>query len=194
MRQFVGFGRFASIRAIQIREELLTLVEKVDEIDPDCVVEIGSYQGGTLYMWSRLLDAERIVSIDLPEDELHHTGYNPRLFQAFSHTAEMRFVRGFSQNDETKEVVEDMLESEPIDFLFIDGDHSYEGVKADFEQYEPLVRDGGLIALHDIAYDSDGNGVPQFWDEITTEYETESIVVDNPDDWDYPLGIGLVRV
>lgn len=37
-----------------------------------------------------------------------------------------------------------------MDFLFIDGDHAYEGVKADFEMYSPLVRKGGLVALHDI--------------------------------------------
>jgi predicted O-methyltransferase YrrM len=37
-----------------------------------------------------------------------------------------------------------------LDFLFIDGDHTYEGVKQDFEMYTPLVRKGGLVAMHDI--------------------------------------------
>lgn len=36
-----------------------------------------------------------------------------------------------------------------IDFLFIDGDHSYEGVKLDFELYSKLLSDNGLILLHD---------------------------------------------
>jgi len=36
------------------------------------------------------------------------------------------------------------------DFLFIDGDHTYEGVEGDFEMYSPLVRRGGIIAFHDI--------------------------------------------
>lgn len=36
-----------------------------------------------------------------------------------------------------------------IDFLFIDGDHSYEGVKADFELYSKLLTDRGIIAIHD---------------------------------------------
>ena len=34
-----------------------------------------------------------------------------------------------------------------IDFLFLDGDHSYEGVRRDFENYAPLVRPGGIVAL-----------------------------------------------
>lgn len=36
-----------------------------------------------------------------------------------------------------------------IDFLFIDGDHSYEGVKTDFELYSTLLSDRGIIAIHD---------------------------------------------
>jgi hypothetical protein len=36
-----------------------------------------------------------------------------------------------------------------IDFLFIDGDHSYEGVKTDFELYSKIISDNGTIVLHD---------------------------------------------
>jgi hypothetical protein len=36
-----------------------------------------------------------------------------------------------------------------IDFLFIDGDHSYEGVKTDFELYSKILVDNGVIVLHD---------------------------------------------
>jgi predicted O-methyltransferase YrrM len=37
----------------------------------------------------------------------------------------------------------------PIDFIFIDGDHSYEGLRADWEAWSPLVAPDGIIALHD---------------------------------------------
>lgn len=36
-----------------------------------------------------------------------------------------------------------------FDFIFIDGDHSYEGIKNDWEQYSHKVVKGGIIALHD---------------------------------------------
>jgi predicted O-methyltransferase YrrM len=45
------------------------------------------------------------------------------------------------------------LKDNKVDFLFIDADHSYEGVKKDFEMYSPLVRKGGIIAFHDIIPD-----------------------------------------
>ncbi len=38
-----------------------------------------------------------------------------------------------------------------IDYLHIDADHSYKAVKADFEAYEPRMREGGIITLHDTA-------------------------------------------
>jgi len=38
---------------------------------------------------------------------------------------------------------------QPIDFLFIDGDHSYEGLKGDWHAWNPLIEIGGIVALHD---------------------------------------------
>jgi predicted O-methyltransferase YrrM len=39
--------------------------------------------------------------------------------------------------------------SEPVDFIFIDGDHSWDGIKADWQGWSPLMRCGGIVALHD---------------------------------------------
>jgi predicted O-methyltransferase YrrM len=38
---------------------------------------------------------------------------------------------------------------EGVDFIFIDGDHSYEGLKNDWLAWTPLVASGGIVALHD---------------------------------------------
>ena len=38
----------------------------------------------------------------------------------------------------------------PVDFLFIDGDHTQDGFQRDFEKYWPMVAKGGACALHDI--------------------------------------------
>jgi len=43
--------------------------------------------------------------------------------------------------------------SAPIDFLFIDGDHSYQGVKADWDAWTPHLAPGGHVALHDARID-----------------------------------------
>ena len=58
-----------------------------------------------------------------------------------------------------------ILKDNKVDFIYIDGDHNYEGVKKDFEMYSPLVRKGGIIAFHDIV----PSGYPKvykFWNEV----------------------------
>ena len=42
-----------------------------------------------------------------------------------------------------------VLQDIKLDFIFIDGDHSYEGVKKDFELYSQLLTDKGIIIIHD---------------------------------------------
>lgn len=81
-----------------------------------------------------------------------------------------------------------------IDFLFIDGDHSYEGVKQDFLDYEPFVKKGGIVVLHDIN-DSERHRernvfVSKFWQEIKDEPNFESFEINANEDW---AGIGLLK-
>jgi predicted O-methyltransferase YrrM len=38
---------------------------------------------------------------------------------------------------------------QPVDFVFIDGDHSERGLLADWQAWSPLVEPGGIVALHD---------------------------------------------
>lgn len=43
--------------------------------------------------------------------------------------------------------------NKPIDMLFIDGNHSYEGAKRDFLEWSPFVKPGGYLAMHDVSND-----------------------------------------
>jgi len=77
----------------------------------------------------------------------------------------IHLIRANSHDTETLQKVKKILNGKNLDFLFIDGDYTYEGVKRDFEMYGPLVRKGGIIAFHDIVpsrYENVG-GVPKFW-------------------------------
>jgi hypothetical protein len=50
-----------------------------------------------------------------------------------------------------------------INYLHIDGDHSYDGVKRDFEDYSPLMTEDGVITVHD----TDIPGIRDYLQEIT---------------------------
>jgi predicted O-methyltransferase YrrM len=62
----------------------------------------------------------------------------------------------------------------PIDMIFIDGDHTYEGVKADWDLYTPHMSQFGWVVFHDTLWDirpdprwqRDDMGVPRFVEEL----------------------------
>jgi predicted O-methyltransferase YrrM len=72
-----------------------------------------------------------------------------------------------------------------VDFLFIDGDNTYEGVKKDFEMYSLLVRNGGVIAFHDICPHPPETGceVSRFWNKVKQRYKYAEIVKDCNQKW-----------
>jgi predicted O-methyltransferase YrrM len=74
--------------------------------------------------------------------------------------------------------VQNILSGRQLDLLFIDGDHTYEGVKSDFEMYSPLARDGAVIAFHDILEHPPKLGVEvdRYWNEIKAGYRHVEIV------------------
>jgi len=87
--------------------------------------------------------------------------------------------------------IEAILRDNKVDFLFIDGDHSYEGVKKDFEMYSPLVKKGGIIAFHDIVPHPPETRceVNKFYNEIKYDYRHIEIVRDWAQKW---AGIGVL--
>lgn len=73
--------------------------------------------------------------------------------------------------------VKSILNGENLDFIFIDGDHTYKGVKKDFEMYSKLVK-RGIIAFHDIVPGPKQNvgDVPKFWKEIKNKFKHKELV------------------
>ena len=73
-----------------------------------------------------------------------------------------------------------ILGVQKLDFLFIDADHSYEGVKKDFEMYRELVGKGGIIAFHDICIPKPETGVEvrKLWCELKKQYPCKEIIKD----------------
>jgi predicted O-methyltransferase YrrM len=185
------------VAPIQNPRELARWIQRVADVKPDVVVEIGTAKGGTFLLLSRVAaPGATLVSIDLPGGYYGggYAGWKEGFFRKLSGADKKTFfIRANSHDHSTRERLEEILSGRKIDVLFIDGDHSYAGAKNDFLQYLPLVRPGGLIGLHDILYnrfDSDID-VYRLWNEIKGYYAVEEIV-DRPDQGNW--GIGVVEV
>jgi len=195
----LGRDVYIDIRPAQVYEEILGLAEIVANLKPRRVLEIGTARGGTLFIWCRLAsDDATVISVDLPGGPFGggYPMWRAVLYRYFRKPQQkLHLIRGDSHDPQTLEKVEKILEGEKLDFLFIDGDHTYEGVKRDFEMYSPLVRGGGVVAFHDIVphdkvHDPYGQvGVPRFWSEIKGRYRHLEIVKDWGQGW---AGIGVL--
>lgn len=185
---FGSKGRFA-VNSTQIPSEIHGLAAEVAKLKPKVIVEIGTYRGGTALIWSQLA-SERVITCDI-----NPPGPRGELIAAFpppGSNCRVTMLTGDSHTDAFVRRLESELGGARVDFLFIDGDHSEVGVEADYRNYRHLVREGGMIAFHDIAEKQRlaGNQVQHFWKRLKDEAVTEEIIEDRNQTG---FGIGIVR-
>jgi predicted O-methyltransferase YrrM len=149
---------------------------------PRALLEIGTHKGGSFFLFSRIAANDAVlISLDLPHGKFGggYAAWQKRLYRSFRRSQQrIELVQADSHDAGTLRLITELLGENQLDFLMIDGDHSYEGVKADFLAYTPLVRTGGIIALHDIVPGQEGfvGSVPQFWQEIKKDRRVEEFV------------------
>jgi predicted O-methyltransferase YrrM len=122
--------------------DLYWMISKVAPLKPKKILEIGVCNGGSLRFWAELTE-EKVVGVDI----------NPQIKQTipwnWRNNAKITLIIGDSTLPLTANYVKEII-GENIDFLYIDGDHSYNGVENDFELYSKLVRPGGIVGFHDL--------------------------------------------
>lgn len=148
------------------------LVEQIGPINH--VIEIGTLHGGTAALWHELSNGI-VITIDLPEgrwgglDHNYPEKYEERNFKLRFNFSRIFPMTGDSKSSEIQKAISFFLDGEKVDLLFIDGDHSFNGVRNDYLNYLKFVRKGGVIAFHDIAdtpmHTRDGVEVHKFFEE-----------------------------
>jgi predicted O-methyltransferase YrrM len=146
------------------------ILELIQQHRPMVCVELGTWQGASAVPVARLIQrwGGTLTCVDTWSGQLDEHGGSlagkpPNMILGFARTvidagvaANVRLIPAT-----TAEAAK--VWSEPIDFLYIDADHSYEGVLADLYAWVPHVRSGGLILGDDY-----GNaiypGVKWAWD------------------------------
>jgi cephalosporin hydroxylase len=178
----------------QVPEEVQKFHAFLRDRSPLVVCEIGTYSGGHLYMLSRSLPTVRtLIGVDL------HVRNKSFLRQLAPPGMDIYLLDGDSGSPAVRDAVQRAAGGQPIDVLFIDGDHRYDGVRSDFVNYRALVREGGVIAFHDIVDDHEARfgrktvawtgDVPEFWRRLKPYAQTIEFVADPEQDG---YGIGAV--
>lgn len=141
---------------LQQRDEFITLCRFLDSFKPVNILEIG-VRGVSFNILAKFATGIKIA-LDV--------------WDYSSNVEEGIFIKGNSHDEETFNKVKSICEK--FDFIFIDGDHSIEGVKLDFEMYKSLLSERGYIGFHDIdpnhafkGYENSwGGNVHKFWESI----------------------------
>ncbi len=181
--------------AVQYVPEFAPLLAMLLRLRPRTLVEIGTHLGGSFWAFCQVApDDATLVSIDLPGGAFgafEGEAMIPKLRSYGKPGQTLEFLLADSHAPETREQLRKLIGHREIDFLLIDGDHTREGVRQDFDTFGPLVRAGGLIAFHDIVPGPEGNvgGVPGFWQEVKQADSVELVK-----DWRQGgCGIGVLR-
>ncbi len=109
------------------------IIHMASILRPACYVELGLYQ---CELFNRMIPyCGRLYGVDIVESV---SSYMKKSSKTNFHCNSTEEFAKYAQSNNLQ-----------IDILFIDADHSYESVKNDFEKFFPLVKDNGIILLHD---------------------------------------------
>lgn len=144
---------------------------------PKVVVELGTHKGNSLFSMAQAIKDGKLQTelhaIDTWEGD-HQAGlYGDDVYKEF-----LRILEEYYKDIQViphKMPFDDALknfEDNSIEILHIDGLHTYEAVKHDFETWLPKVnKDTGIIMFHDVCETKDDFGVYKLWDELKKKYE-----------------------
>jgi predicted O-methyltransferase YrrM len=188
--------QFDEFRPPQKSTELVSLLERLTALQPQAICQIGAASGGTLCALSHAATESAIV-ISIDRDfTAARLKVLPELGRRRQHVT---CIAGDSHEAATYSLAASLLDGDTLDFLFIDGDHRYAAVKADFEIYCGFVRPGGLIGFHNIVPDyktrfavatsADSGDVPAFWEQLKRQFPETEEIVESPGQDGYGIGL-----
>ena len=145
-----------AVETFQVTWELEQLLAVYERVAPARVLEVGCWHGGTLWHWLQQPDTT-VVAVD---DKMRNADdWQDWALEAGS---TLHALHGDAHDPEVVDWVRNLG---PYEFVFIDADHTYEAVKADWMNYGPMVAAGGALAFHDIL-PRPGYGVSEVWSEV----------------------------
>ena len=156
-------GEPAEACVLQNREELIGLCEVIEAANVRSYLEIGIWTGGLVSVLHQLFGFERVAACD--------DGYVETLGLEISVPNECRLFRGDSSSQAYQEWRAGLGH---VDLVVIDANHSYGGVKRDFELNRRFPH--RLLAFHDITgANRYTTGVRRFWEELDWGHKLEIV-------------------
>jgi predicted O-methyltransferase YrrM len=167
-------------------DRIRALEELANRYKVEKYIEIGVHNGSSMSYVLQSNYIKECVGIDpfetlkdksshyIHQDSINESRSIKNIENNNKNSAKIKLIRGYSQDVS--------IDDTDFDMLFIDGDHSYEMVKHDYEKFVKNVRSGGIIVFDDLHQYGPG----RFFKELENDtrvtihsimYETEGVVI-----------------
>ncbi len=149
----------------------------VTALRPRVLVELGTHHGCSYCAFCRAVEKGGIdcqcFAVDTWKGDQHTMAYGPDVLKGLRNFHDARYG-GFSKLIQSDfDAALPLFKDDTIDLLHIDGFHTYEAVKRDFDSWLPKMnKERGIILLHDTNVREGDFGVWRLWDELRSRYST----------------------
>lgn len=159
----------------------------ISEIKPSKIVELGVHKGDSLFSMAQsckdLNCKTTLYGIDHWKGDSQAGKVDDFIFRNVSSISN----NYFKNITLIKSAFDDALkcfDDDSLDIIHIDGYHSYEASKNDFESWIPKLKEDGVLLMHDVFSQNDDVGVVDFWNEIKREFITI--------EFEHSQGLGII--
>lgn len=146
----------------------------IRELSPKLFVELGTHFGHSYFSFCQSIAINQTTTqcyaVDTWQGDEHAGSYEDAVFLGVQAYNQDRF-KGFSQLMRmTFDDAAAYFSDASIDLLHIDGLHTYEAVRHDFETWLPKLAPGAVVLFHDTCVRERGFGVWRLWEELQALY------------------------
>jgi len=158
---------------------------------PKIFVELGSHWGHSYFAFCKsVVEAgldTKCFAVDTWQGDSQAGRYNEEVYQAFISINENLFTYFSTPLRMTFDVAVHLFKDNSIGILHIDGLHTYENVKNDFEKWLPKMEENSIIIFHDTCEHKNDFGVWKLWKELKNNYP-------NHFEFKHSSGLGVLNI
>jgi hypothetical protein len=160
-------------------------------LEPDIFVELGTHSGNSYFSFCQAVFEDHLktkcFAVDTWQGDEHAGYYNEEVFQQVNSHNQLNYANFSRLLRMTFDEAVNYFSNGSVDLLHIDGLHTYEAVKHDFETWQPKLKPGAIVLFHDTNVREQGFGVWKFWEETQ---------IHNPNNLEFlhSHGLGVIQM
>lgn len=141
---------------------------------PETLVELGTYSGISYLAFCQAIKEQglttRAFAVDTWEGDVHAGAYDESIYQSIKEAHDPHYSSFSNLLRMTFDDALTQFQDGSVDLLHIDGLHTYEAVKHDFDTWLPKLSSRGIVLFHDTNVYRDDFGVHRLWADLSPNY------------------------